>query len=131
MRLFFLQRILFARQERKHPFGNIQHILVGMVNAYRQFRSVAANCLFSTRQSVLLRALDIHFEKALSAYPGAYAAINQAFASYLQNKYPALAYLDREDDMGIPGLRRAKLSYHPDHLVENYWARLWEDDDEH
>ena len=63
-------------------------------------------------------------------YPGAYAAINQAFASYLQNKYPNLVYLNREDDMGIAGLRQAKLSYHPDHLVEKYWARLWEDDDE-
>lgn len=72
---------------------------------------------------------DIHFEKALSGADGAYAAINCAFARYLQEKYPQLQYLNREDDMGIPGLRKAKLSYHPDHLVAKYWARLWEDDD--
>lgn len=73
---------------------------------------------------------DIHFEKALDTADGAYAAINQAFAQHLQEKYPALEFLNREDDLGIPGLRKAKLSYHPDHLAEKFWARLWEDDDE-
>ena len=73
---------------------------------------------------------DIHFEKALDSVDGAYAAINQAFAQHLQEKYPQLQYLNREDDLGLPGLRKAKLSYHPDHLAEKYWARLWEDDDE-
>lgn len=73
---------------------------------------------------------DIHFEKAREDVDGAYAAINQAFAQYLQDKYPDLRYLNREDDMGIPGLRQAKLSYNPDHLVVKFWARLWEEDDE-
>ena len=75
-------------------------------------------------------SFDIHFEKALDTAPGAYAVINQAFAQYLLQKYPQLQYLNREDDMGIPGLRKAKLSYRPHHLVEKHWARLWEDDDE-
>lgn len=74
---------------------------------------------------------DIHFEKAADGVDGAYAAINQSFARHLMLKYPELAYLNREDDMGLPGLRKAKESYHPDHMVEKYWARLWEDDDEH
>ena len=73
---------------------------------------------------------DIHFEKALDMTDGSYAAINQAFAAYLQAKFPELKFLNREDDMGLEGLRKAKLSYHPDHLVEKYWARFWEDDDE-
>ena len=70
---------------------------------------------------------DIHFEKALdeSAYP----AINQGFAAYLREKHPELKWLDREDDMGLEGLRKAKLSYNPDFMVEKYWARLWEDED--
>ena len=74
---------------------------------------------------------DIHFEKAISGYDGAYAAVNRGFAQHLLEKYPEVAFLNREDDMGIEGLRKAKLSYHPDHLVEKYWARLWEADDEH
>jgi hypothetical protein len=72
----------------------------------------------------------VHFEKAREDVDGAYAAINQAFAEYLHNKYPQVRYLDREDDMGLEGLRKAKLSYNPDHMIEKCWARLWEDIDE-
>ena len=70
---------------------------------------------------------DIHFEKALDE--AAYPAINQAFAAHLREKYPEVKWLDREDDMGLEGLRKAKLSYNPDMMVEKYWARLWEDED--
>ena len=67
---------------------------------------------------------DVHFEKALDTEEGAYARINQAFAGYLMEKYPAVRYLNREDDMGLEGLRKAKLSYHPVRLTEKYWACL-------
>lgn len=73
---------------------------------------------------------DVHFEKALEEVDGAYAAINQAFSNYLWETYPHLEYLNREDDLGIPGLRKAKLSYNPDHLVVKFWAQPREDDDE-
>ena len=74
--------------------------------------------------------MDVHFEKAREDIDGAYAAINQAFAGYLREKYPQLRYLDREEDMGLEGLRKAKLSYCPDHMQEKCWARFWEDQDE-
>lgn len=74
---------------------------------------------------------DVHFEKALEDVDGAYAAINQSFAAYLHEKYPNLRWLNREDDLGLPGLRKAKLSYCPDHLVVKFWANLLEEEDEH
>lgn len=74
---------------------------------------------------------DIHFEKALDVYDGAYAAVNRGFARYLREKYPEVKWLNREDDLGLEGLRKAKLSYCPDHMVEKHWARLWEEEDDH
>lgn len=70
---------------------------------------------------------DVQFEKALEEADGAYPAINQAFAQYLHAKYPELLWLNREDDLGLEGLRKAKLSYLPHHMVEKYWACLLED----
>jgi len=70
---------------------------------------------------------DVHFEKALDIADGAYPAINQGFAAALREKYPQLRYLNREDDMGLEGLRKAKLSYYPDHMVEKYWVHFREE----
>ena len=68
---------------------------------------------------------DVNFEKAID--PAAYPAINREFACYLRNQYAKLEYLDREDDMGLEGLRKAKISYLPHHMVEKSWACLLED----
>ena len=65
---------------------------------------------------------DVHFEKARADIQGAFPAVNRSFARYLREKYPDLRYLDREEDMGIEGLRKAKLSYGPDHLQVNICA---------
>ncbi|MCR4821912.1 MAG: phosphatidylglycerol lysyltransferase domain-containing protein [Treponema sp.] len=64
--------------------------------------------------------LDVHFEKCLSqaAADGAYAAINWCFASASDS----VEFLNREEDMGVEGLRKAKLSYHPDKLLEKYYS---------
>ena len=70
---------------------------------------------------------DIHFEKAREDVDGAYNAVNAEFARYLRLKYPDVIYLNREDDVGLEGLRKAKLSYHPDHMVEKHWAYLTEE----
>ena len=86
---------------------------------------------FSIASRLSSDTFDVHFEKAREDADGAYAAINQSFAQYLREKYPDIRYLDREEDMGLEGLRKAKLSYYPDHLKEKCWARLWEESDEY
>lgn len=70
---------------------------------------------------------DIHFEKAREDVSGAYNAINCHFARYLRLKYPDVQFLNREEDMGLEGLRTAKLSYRPHHMVEKYRAVVKED----
>jgi len=52
----------------------------------------------------------IIIEKADTSYDGSYAAINRAF---LVNEFPDAKYVNREEDLGIPGLRKAKMSYRP------------------
>ncbi len=59
----------------------------------------------------------IHIEKANIEYNGIYAMINQQFAA---NAWSNVEYINREEDMGIPGLRKSKLSYHPCKMVKKY-----------
>mgnify|MGYP000858050807 CR=1 FL=1 len=59
----------------------------------------------------------IHFEKAVAGYKGLYQFINQSFASVLPEDYEMI---NREQDMGDPGLRHAKLSYKPSGFIEKF-----------
>lgn len=58
---------------------------------------------------------DVCVEKADVNYEGAFTIINQEFVKHLPEQY---YYINREEDMGDEGLRRAKLSYKPDILLE-------------
>lgn len=70
---------------------------------------------------------DVNFEKARGEIQGAYAIVNREFAGYIRRKHPDIRYLDREEDMGLEGLRRAKQSYRPHHMIRKFWACLLED----
>lgn len=70
---------------------------------------------------------DVMFEKATKNHQKAYPAINNEFAKFIRNKYPDIKYLNREEDMGIEGLRKAKESYYPHHMVKRNIALLKEE----
>lgn len=81
--------------------------------------------LAMTMGSFLSRhTFDFQFEKAID--DSAYVAMCSSFASHLMEKYPDLIYLNREDDLGIEGLRKSKLAYNPVMLIEKHWACLKE-----
>ena len=80
--------------------GNIIAISLG---------SMAANDMFV-----------VHIEKAVSDIAGAYQMINQQFA---EHNCGDVMYIDREEDLGIEGLRKAKLSYYPIKMGVNYTMR--------
>lgn len=59
----------------------------------------------------------VHIEKADRFYDGIYTGINNCFVRACMSGFD---YVNREEDLGIEGLRKAKLSYHPDFLLNKY-----------
>jgi len=59
----------------------------------------------------------IHIEKANNKIDGLYTFINQQFC---ENEWGDVEFINREQDLGIEGIRKAKLSYHPVNIVDKY-----------
>lgn len=66
--------------------------------------------------------MDVNFEKA-KGLDGAYAVVNQEFARYIRSILPEIRFMNREEDMGLEGLRRAKENYFPHHKLVKYRAQ--------
>ncbi len=70
---------------------------------------------FSIGEPITEDTFVMHFEKAFGQINGAYAIINQQMVEHFAKGF---AYINREDDAGDEGLRKAKLSYQPEFLLE-------------
>ena len=78
---------------------------------------------FSLGGLITPECFDVNFEKSFGDIQGAYAAVNREMARRVRARHPGVRWLNREDDLGLEGLRRAKLSYYPDILLAKYTAR--------
>lgn len=72
---------------------------------------------FTNGDSINEKMAHIIFEKANPEIRGLYQAINRDF---LIHEFADTEFVNREEDLGLPGLREAKMGYHPDHLTEKY-----------
>ncbi len=75
---------------------------------------------FSLGEKLNRETLVVHVEKANASIEGSYQAMNNEFCIH---EAADLKYVNREQDLGVPGLRKAKESYHPVRLVETYRVR--------
>ncbi len=97
-------------------FSNFEELgFVGGV-LYKQEKIVA----FTIGERLNSDTLVVHFEKAYPDLQGAYPMINQQFILHEGKNY---TYVNREEDTGDMGLRKAKLSYYPDILLKKYAAQ--------
>lgn len=96
---------------------NFQHMNVSMAGVYidNQLEAFTMGSYNSFDQMAV-----IHIEKANPEIRGLYQFINQQF---LLNAYPQVPLVNREDDLGIEGLRKAKLSYEPIGYAKKYSVR--------
>ena len=76
---------------------------------------------FSIGDKLNDRVAHIHFEKANPEIRGLYQVINRDF---IMHEFADTLFVNREEDLGIPGLRQAKMEYHPDHFAEKYNVML-------
>ncbi len=78
---------------------------------------------FSIGSAINGDTFDVMFEKANPLYDGIYSVINQEFTSLIPEQY---TYINREEDLGMEGLRKSKLSYKPTFLFEKSIAEKHE-----
>lgn len=136
-----LQKIYFQWKESHNQvdgFLQSEEKSLGMavnIETYKKLELVAGVLYVGSEPSAFLVAsftgsecLNVHFEKCLEevAANGGLAVLNQQFAKAVMERFPQCKYLNREEDLNIPGLRKSKLSYKPEFLIKKYYGKIEE-----
>lgn len=112
-----MERELLEMEERamSDVFDNIDKVgyLAGAIRIDGKIQAISIGGYLGKKTVV------VHVEKANVEFRGIYQAINNEFCKHVASH---VKLINREEDMGLPGLRKAKLSYKPVKLVENHVA---------
>lgn len=108
-----------------HEYRAIEHAL-----SCRNELEMTGGIVYVEQQAVAMalvslindQVADIHYEKCIPEFRDAYAYINRELAAALSTEY-----INHEEDLNIPGLRTAKLSYHPSHILRKFTATIYVD----
>lgn len=111
---------LTAMEERDMTVNVMEHIerLPGFEGAYLD--DGRGNIVAFTVGEVIGDTLYVHIEKMNHEVSGAGVAVFNLFVKEMLAKHPGLCYCNREEDVGDEGLRQAKLSYHPEAILQKY-----------
>ena len=106
---------LAEQQAIRRAFDNFEALGLRGLVLYAEERAVA----FSYGTPITNRTFCTHIEKYDSSVEGAATMINRLMAQSLEGEFE---FINREDDLGLEGLRFAKMSYHPAHLLDKISA---------
>ena len=113
------ERLLLEFEERamRDVFVNLDTVgyLSGIIRIGGRIEAISIGGKLGTK------TVTVHVEKANINYRGLYQAINNEFCRHMAKN---VKRINREEDMGLPGLRKAKLSYKPVKFVEKYTVTL-------
>lgn len=125
VKTWFEKRLPPEKIKRDKEYISINKAITNMKELSLQGGTIEINkeiIAFTMGEKINNKIFLTHFEKALPEYSAAYSVINREFAkTLLDSNY---SFINREEDLGIAGLRKAKLSYKPVALLPEYDAIL-------
>ncbi|MDA8139340.1 MAG: phosphatidylglycerol lysyltransferase domain-containing protein [Desulfobacteraceae bacterium] len=100
-----------------------------VLNDWNQLKAITGGAIqvkgvmaaYTIAETMADHSIVIHFEKGCPDFKGSYQAINQMFLAHAPQGYPQV---NREQDLGDEGLRKAKLSYNPVDFIKKYKVKL-------
>jgi len=115
--------------ESDKTLASENNAIANVLDAYRSFDNICGGVIFVNQLITAYTVAEyfsddmiiIHFEKGCPMYKGAYQAINQLFLSHDANGFQ---WVNREQDLGDPGLRKAKMTYHPSYFLKKFSVKV-------